>query len=99
MVRETGTETISSFTFNQPDLNAGMSEVCGICTLQRQGDKIGSSGYVLKNTQLKVINPTDSGTNPLDANQVGELLWKSPYIMIGYYDNPQATSETLDKDG
>jgi len=75
-----------------------MSEVCGICTLQRQGDTIGSSGYVLKNTQLKVIDPNDPEMRPLGANQVGELLWKSPYVMTGYYENPQATKETL-KDG
>jgi len=80
--------------------NVGTSEGCGVCTLQRPGDKIGSSGYVLKNTQLKVIDPTDSsGMYPLGPNQVGELLWKSPYVMTGYYENLQATRETLDKNG
>lgn len=69
----------------------------GVCTLQRQGDKIGSSGYVFKNEQLKVIDVDTRET--LGPNKVGELLWKSPYIMTGYYNNPEATRETLDEDG
>ncbi|XP_019697686.2 luciferin 4-monooxygenase [Harpegnathos saltator] len=75
----------------------GTSEVGGVCTLQRQGDKIGSSGYVLRNGRLKVIAVDTE--RPLGPYEVGELLWKSPYTMTGYYNNPQASRETLDKDG
>lgn len=74
-----------------------MCEIGGVCTVQRQGDKIGSCGYVFKNEQLKVI-ATDT-SKVLGPNEIGELLWKSPYTMTKYYNNPQATEEVLDKDG
>ncbi|XP_011877564.1 PREDICTED: probable 4-coumarate--CoA ligase 3 [Vollenhovia emeryi] len=74
----------------------GMSELCGISAGQRRGDKMGSVGYVVKNTQLKVID-VDTGEK-LGPNKIGELLWKSPYIMTGYYNNPEATKKAV-KDG
>ncbi|KAL6257671.1 hypothetical protein P5V15_011250 [Pogonomyrmex californicus] len=75
----------------------GMCELSGTVATQREGDKLGSVGYVLKNVQLKVID-IDTG-NTLGPNKVGELLWKSPYMLTGYYNNPEATKETLTNDG
>ncbi|XP_032691420.1 probable 4-coumarate--CoA ligase 3 [Odontomachus brunneus] len=75
----------------------GTSEVGGVYTLQREGDKIGSSGYILSNSQLKVI-AVDTG-RLLGPCELGELLLKSPCMMTRYYNNSQAMKETLDKDG
>lgn len=74
-----------------------MSELCGSITIRRQGDAIGSCGYILKNAQMKLVD-TDTG-KVLGPNQVGEFLWKAPYTMTGYYNNPQATKKVLDEDG
>lgn len=74
-----------------------MTELAGAATTQRPGNKIGSIGYVMKNVQLKIIN-VDTGKT-LGPNEVGELLWKSPYIMTEYYNNPQATKRAIDADG
>ncbi|KAL6257670.1 hypothetical protein P5V15_011248 [Pogonomyrmex californicus] len=75
----------------------GMSEICGTSSVQKQGDKVGSVGYVLKNVQLKVID-VDTGKT-LGPNKVGEFFWKSPYVMTGYYNSPEATRKTLSEDG
>jgi len=51
----------------------------------------GSVGIPLRNIQVKINNP--------DENGVGELLAKGPNIMLGYYENEEATKEAIDKDG
>ena len=53
--------------------------------------KIGSIGKKLPNVEVKIENPDEDG--------VGELLAKGPNIMLGYYENEEATKSTLDKDG
>ncbi len=52
--------------------------------------KIGSIGKAFPSLDVKIDNPDEEG--------VGELLVKGPSIMIGYYNNEEATKETL-KDG
>ena len=53
--------------------------------------KIGSIGKKLPNVEVKIENPDEEG--------VGELLAKGPNIMLGYYENEEATKSTLDKEG
>jgi long-subunit acyl-CoA synthetase (AMP-forming) len=36
---------------------------------------------------------------PLGANQCGELCFKGPMIMKGYYENPKETLATIDAEG
>jgi len=52
--------------------------------------KLGSVGKVLPNAKIKIINKDDDG--------VGEIYVKAPYVMLGYYQNEEATKEVLDKD-
>ena len=53
--------------------------------------RIGSIGRKLPSVEVKIENPDEEG--------VGELLAKGPNIMLGYYENEEATKSTLDKDG
>lgn len=53
--------------------------------------RIGSIGKKLPSVEVKIENPDEEG--------VGELLAKGPNIMLGYYENEEATKSTLDKDG
>lgn len=57
--------------------------------------KIGSIGIPLPGTDCKIID--DLG-DELPEKGVGELLLKGPQIMLGYYNKPEETAQTL-KDG
>ena len=52
--------------------------------------KTGSVGFPLPTIELKVDKP--------DENGIGEIIAKTPAIMLGYYKNEDATKEVL-KDG
>ena len=53
--------------------------------------KIGSIGKAFPSLDVKIDSPNEEG--------VGELLAKGPSIMLGYYDNEEATKETIDSEG
>ena len=52
--------------------------------------KTGSVGFPLPTIDIKIDNP--------DENGIGEIIAKTPAIMLGYYKNEEATKEVL-KDG
>lgn len=52
--------------------------------------KFGSIGFPMCNVQIEIDNP--------DENGIGELIAKGPNIMLGYYDDEEATKEVI-KDG
>ena len=53
--------------------------------------RIGSIGQKLPSFEVKIDNPNEEG--------IGELWAKGPCVMLGYYENEEATKSTLDKDG
>ncbi|KAJ1278151.1 hypothetical protein BS78_04G057400 [Paspalum vaginatum] len=59
--------------------------------------KSGSCGTVVRNAQLKVVDP-DTGA-ALGRNQPGELCIRGEQIMKGYLNDPESTKNTIDKDG
>lgn len=52
--------------------------------------RYGSIGLRLPNVELKIDNPNEKG--------IGEIVVKAPSVMLGYYENEEATKEVL-KDG
>ena len=53
--------------------------------------KKGSVGTPILACRIKIDNP--------DENGEGEICVKGPNVMLGYYNNPEATAEVFDKDG
>lgn len=59
--------------------------------------KPGSCGTVVRNAEVKIVD-TETGMT-LPYNQPGEICIRGPQIMKGYLNDPQATANTIDKDG
>lgn len=74
-----------------------MTELCGLATLQLSNHKNGSCGTVVENVQIKIVDPQTGKV--LGPNNPGELWIKTMFLMNGYYKNPEATKNTIDKEG
>ncbi|HET7505890.1 MAG TPA: AMP-binding protein [Kofleriaceae bacterium] len=67
----------------------GMTESSPVLTVTRPGDKVvpGSVGRALPGIDVRIDQP--------DAQGVGEVVAKGPNVMTGYFENPEATAQTL----
>ncbi|MBT4689134.1 MAG: AMP-binding protein [Rhodospirillaceae bacterium] len=71
----------------------GMTECCGVMSLNPVGDnRLGSVGIPVPGLAVKIIDD-DGVEQPIGSP--GELLFKGPTIMKGYFGRPEATAETI----
>ncbi len=69
----------------------GLTECSPAVTCNRPGKmKVGSVGTPLDCCEIKIVNPDEEG--------VGEIYVKGTNIMMGYYNDPEATAATFDGD-
>ncbi|OFX24754.1 MAG: long-chain fatty acid--CoA ligase [Bacteroidetes bacterium GWA2_31_9b] len=74
----------------------GLSETSPIISSNsKTKHKLGSSGYLVKNIELKIV---DEKNNELPVEQKGEIIVKGENVMVGYWKNEKATAEAI-KDG
>lgn len=67
----------------------GITECSPIVSLSLlEGNKLGSIGKPIKNVEMKVINKNEDGE--------GELCVKGDIVMLGYYNNPEATAQVFE---
>ena len=86
------------FPNHQYDTNYGLSESIGPGAVHlgiENVRKVGAIGIPGYGWETKIIRPDGEEVAP---GEVGELCLKGPGVMVCYYNNPQATAETL-KDG
>ncbi len=53
--------------------------------------RLGSIGKKFPSVEVKIDNPDEEG--------IGELMAKGPSVMLGYYENEEATKDALEPDG
>jgi long-chain acyl-CoA synthetase len=68
----------------------GLTETCVVVSVNRfERDRrmFGTVGLPVENSEVKI------------AEEDGEILFRGPSLMLGYYKNADATAEAIDKDG
>ena len=77
----------------------GLTEVGVNCFAMSDDEawtRAGSIGRPLMFTEARVV---DEGGQLLPANEVGELCFRGPHVSAGYWNNPEATAASVDKEG
>ena len=70
----------------------GLTETAPISALTPEyKPMIGSAGKAVVQAHIKVNNPNENGE--------GEIMIKSPTLMLGYYEDEEATREVIEPDG
>jgi long-chain acyl-CoA synthetase len=66
----------------------GLTETSPVLSVENyENKKVGSVGKAFKNAEIKIESPNEDG--------IGEIIVKAPYVMLGYYNNEQATKESI----
>jgi len=98
--KESAQEFVSRFPSVSLLQGYGLTESTGLGAStdnEEESRHYGSVGMLAPNTEAKIVD-LDSGT-PLPPNKNGELWLCGPIVMKGYFNNPEATTSALDKDG
>ncbi|KAK0044450.1 acyl-CoA synthetase family member 3 mitochondrial [Biomphalaria pfeifferi] len=92
----------------------GMSEVCMALSCPLSGPRIpGSVGTPLPNVEVRIVKPNVYSSTGYDIivqgnsqhsivhqeNEPGDLHVRGPSVCLGYWKNPEATTEAFTKDG
>ena len=76
----------------------GLTELSGIATtyVPGQSRKPGSVGMPLEGTELRIAG---GDGNALPANEPGEIEFRGPSVIPGYWEDEESTAEALSADG
>ena len=67
----------------------GLTETSPVLSAENiKSIRYGSIGLALEDIEIKIDNPNEDG--------IGELMAKGPNVMLGYYDNEEATNEVFE---
>ena len=68
----------------------GLTETSPVLTAENEKCvKFGSVGVPLKNVEIAIDEPNKQG--------IGEIIAKGPNVMLGYYENEEATNEVIEE--
>jgi long-chain acyl-CoA synthetase len=78
----------------------GMTELAGPGIMQHSyaDNRLGSVGILMPFMQGRIADAADP-SRTLPVGEVGELMVRGPYTMLGYYGNEKATRESIEPDG
>ncbi len=82
----------------------GLTEVCGVISRlmpeDHRGDdeeRLSSAGTLVPGAEVRVVDPDSLEDKPV--GEQGELWFRSPQLMKGYLNRPDATDEAITEDG
>lgn len=79
----------------------GQTEASPIITQTRTDDplklRVETVGRAIPNVEVKIVDPATGATLP--DNQQGELCARGHVVMLGYYNQPEATAAAIDPEG
>lgn len=82
----------------------GLTEVCGVITRLDPDDHRGtneerllSAGTPIPQTEVRVVDPDT--LDDVEPGEQGELWFRTPQLMKGYHNRPEATAEAITGDG
>jgi acyl-CoA synthetase (AMP-forming)/AMP-acid ligase II len=83
----------------------GLTELCGVISHllpeahrdPGREERLTSAGTVVPNAEVRVVDPDTLEDVP--QGEQGELWFRSPQLMKGYHNKPEATAEAITKDG
>jgi long-chain acyl-CoA synthetase len=84
---------------NVPLINVyGLTEITPMGTATPWGgdEKPETVGVPLPSTDLKIVD-LDTGTKEVPIGEVGEICFKGPQVMVGYYKKPEETALVMDE--
>ncbi|MBY6154378.1 AMP-binding protein [Vannielia litorea] len=88
-------------TGGEPMIIMGMTECSPIITQTNPVDdteaRFGTAGTPLPHTEIRIVDPESGRT--CGWGESGELCIRGYLTMVGYFDMPEKTAETIDADG
>jgi fatty-acyl-CoA synthase len=79
----------------------GMTETSPLCNMTEVNDplqaRVGTVGKVMPHQEQRIVDPLTGETVP--RGEAGELCYRGHQLMRGYYNNPRATRDIIDRDG
>ncbi|MFK7862877.1 MAG: AMP-binding protein [Pseudohongiellaceae bacterium] len=75
----------------------GLTECSPVVSVNLRGRvKVGTVGPLVPGTEIKVVS--DAG-NEVEPGESGEAWIRGPQVMLGYWNRPEATADTITDDG
>jgi fatty-acyl-CoA synthase len=76
----------------------GQTEIAPLATMLGPDDQLrkpGSCGKAVLNVETRVVNDT---MQDVAVGEVGEIVHRSPHLMLGYFNDPERTAVSFDGD-
>ncbi|HET9092156.1 MAG TPA: AMP-binding protein, partial [Acidimicrobiales bacterium] len=92
---------ISEMNMGEVAISYGMTETSPVSTQTRRDDDLdrrtATVGRVMPHLEVKVCDPATGAM--VERGQPGELCTRGYSVMLGYWENPEATAEAIDAVG